>query len=184
MDKLQIVKKCYCVDLNKIQDSWGYSEITVYAENSQKAKSALLNEVKWMGMKRSYTDDEVDYLTLPVKRNAIGDIVIFEGQEIKRWEVNEKIKEREFNAQLDLILNDKTVTHCHIRKGGRYYCDRHCGYTERLTKAGVYSKEEAIREARSCHGEVLAIPIDIPSHNKSIEAEIKDLQSRLIKQDA
>jgi hypothetical protein len=81
-------------------------------------------------------------------------------------------------AQINKIANNKKITHCYIYKRG-YYRPDHCGYTDRQTRAGVYSKQEAIDEAQHCD-EVTIIPIDIAEHNKNIVEEIKELSTRLI----
>lgn len=60
-----------------------------------------------------------------------------------------------------------------------YYKPNSCGYTDYTTCAGIYTKEEAVQEARSVD-EIHILPIDLKSHNEKLENEIKSLQSRLI----
>ena len=79
---------------------------------------------------------------------------------------------------LNQIIKSKKVTHCYIYKRG-YYRPNHCGYTDRPSRAGVYSKEEAVECALKC-SELTLIPIDIVEHNRMIAKEIKELSTRFI----
>ena len=81
-------------------------------------------------------------------------------------------------SELKKIANNKKIRFCYIRKGP-YYRPNACGYTDFITKAGVYTKEEAIKRAESCK-ELTIIPVNIDEHNKFIVDEVKDLLSRHI----
>lgn len=81
-------------------------------------------------------------------------------------------------ASINKILNDKKTTHCYIYKGG-YYRPNSCGYTDRVTRAGVYTKEDAIRHHEHCDSLKL-IPINNSEHNNLILDEIKELLTRII----
>jgi len=81
-------------------------------------------------------------------------------------------------SEINKIAKNKQITHCYIRKGA-YYRPNSIGYTEFTHRAGVYTKEEAIRHAEGC-SDVLIIPIHIPTHNKILTDEIKDILSRII----
>ncbi|PTX14418.1 hypothetical protein C8N40_11183 [Pontibacter mucosus] len=76
------------------------------------------------------------------------------------------------------VAKNKKVTHCYISKGS-YYRPNYCGYTDYTTRAGVYTKEEALKCAANC-SELTLVPIDIAKHNQRIMAEIKDLSTRII----
>ena len=80
-------------------------------------------------------------------------------------------------GDLNKIAKNKNITHCYIRKGS-YYRPESCGYTDYITKAGVYKKEYAISLA--INPELTIIPIDKNEHNKAIVDEVKDLMSRYI----
>jgi hypothetical protein len=47
----------------------------------------------------------------------------------------------------------------YLVKDGFYYRADSRGYTDNVEKAGIFSKEEAIREEQSCHGEVKKIKL-------------------------
>lgn len=82
------------------------------------------------------------------------------------------------NAEIKKITNSKKMTHFYIRKGP-FYRPNGCGYTDFITDAGVYTKEEAINSATHCR-DIDLIPIDILAHNKRIVDKIKELATRII----
>lgn len=83
-------------------------------------------------------------------------------------------------AQISKIVRNSKITHCYIYKTCRgYYMSDYCGYTDSRTKAGVYFKEDAVKEAERCE-DITILPINIIDHNKNIVDAIKDLSTRLI----
>jgi hypothetical protein len=76
------------------------------------------------------------------------------------------------------VAKNNKITHCYIRKGA-YYRPNKCGYTDYITRAGVYTKEDALLSAEHCN-ELELLPIDVNEHNRMIMAEIKDLSTRII----
>lgn len=81
--------------------------------------------------------------------------------------------------QLNEIKDDKNITHCYIRKNGSYYRQFGRGYTDYVKEAGVFIKEDALRQSESC-SELDIIPINITEHNNMILLEVRDLLSRYI----
>lgn len=81
-------------------------------------------------------------------------------------------------TDINRIVKNKQITHCYIYKGG-YYRPNSCGYTDIVTRAGVYSKEDAIKHHEHCDI-VKLIPINNSEHNNLILNEIKDLLTRII----
>ena len=80
--------------------------------------------------------------------------------------------------ELDKILKNPKVKFCYISKGS-FYGPNHCGYTERICKAGVYTKEDAVASAMRCT-DLYVQPIDISEHNDMIMKEVKELLTRFI----
>ena len=80
--------------------------------------------------------------------------------------------------EINKLLKDKNITHCYIRKGA-YYRPDSCGYTDYVTKAGIYEKTVAIEHAKRCE-ELTLIPINNSEHNTRIISEVNDLLSRYI----
>lgn len=94
---------------------------------------------------------------------------------MKDWRpIPMKRSERSRLAYINRIERDYKVTHCYIVKGGYYYRENSCGYTEYREAAGIYSKDEAIKICRACSIEV-PIPINISEHNNMILTRIKEL---------
>jgi len=86
------------------------------------------------------------------------------------------------NTELNRISKNKKIKFCYIRKGP-YYRPGAAGYTDYVTKAGVYTKEDAISHAMHCR-ELDLIPINIEEHNNQIMEAVEDLLTRYIKTDA
>lgn len=82
------------------------------------------------------------------------------------------------DKELNKIRKDKKITHYYIRKGP-YYRPGACGYTDHITKAGVYAKEDALSHAEHCR-ELSLVPVEIAKHNGYIMEEVKDLLSRIM----
>ena len=122
--------------------------------------------------------DDVTYTNIPVIRCKEVDLVEFEGHNITRNKIADLLKDRERSKMLDDLMEDETKQFFYIRKGG-YYRPHSSGYTDMRHRAGVYDKKRAIKSARMCKDLVL-IPINIEEHNKMIQDEIDDLETRLI----
>lgn len=83
------------------------------------------------------------------------------------------------DREINKIVKDNNIKYCYIKKGA-YYRPRSSGYTDYITKAGVFTKDEARIHATDCR-EIIIIPIDIKEHNSIIFEEIKELVDRIIK---
>lgn len=172
------IKKAYQVDLSKIEEGYLYSDLIIHADNRNQAKSHLLSENKYEGLRLRGSDDEVTYLTIPVIRAKECDKYIFESQEKTKHEIDEILYERKREAKLNSFLTDPKITHCYIRKGS-YYRPNSCGYTDYKHLAGVYSIKEGVSDAKSCRDIYLEI-IDVEKHNNMVIDMINELKSRII----
>lgn len=173
-----VLSKAYEIDFSRIEDGFLYSQSICYAKNRNEAKSILLNENRYEGLCIKGTNDEVDYLTIPVVRCKNSDKVIFEGKEVVRSSIDELITERERIAKLDEIANNPNIKYCYIIKGN-YYRPNSCGYTSLRFEAGVYPKDKAVSHAKSVR-EIRLEWVDIEEHNKMINQKIAELQGRLL----
>lgn len=173
-----IVSKAYEIDLDKLDEGYLSDSIICYAENSNKAKTKLLKQIRYDDWKLKYSSEELNYLNIPVKRKKSSDKVIFEGKEVLRCSIDELISERERVAKLDEISNNPNIKYCYIIKGS-YYRPNSCGYTSLRFEAGVYPKDEAVSHAKSVR--VIRLEwVDIEEHNKMINQKIAELQGRLL----
>lgn len=180
MEKLKRVKNGYKIDFTKIEDGYLTYEIGVSADNFSKARSLLLDKIKYDSWKLKYTEEDVSFINIPVVRCKAYDTFEFEGQELQKYEIERIIARRKRFAELDAILDDLSVDYCYIMKRGVYYKPNNCGYTQRKADAGVYTKFEAVSDAKSCE-DLFVIPINIEEHNAIICAEIEKLTEKLIK---
>lgn len=173
-----IVQKAYEIILDRLDEGYLSDHIVCFADSRNKAKARLLSMVKYDDWKLRFIGDELTYLNIPIRRLKSADVVIFEGQEMGRWEIQPLIVKRERLAKLDAILNDPTIKYCYIRKGD-YYRPNAKGYTSNLFEAGVYTKEDAVSKAKSCQ-ELTLVIIDIDVHNKMLTDKINELQVKLL----
>lgn len=173
---MELLNKSWKIDLDRIDEGYLYSDMTVVAKDRNEAKNLLLNEFRY---EIKIDNKDATYLTIPVVRNENGDLFEFEGTARTLFQIEEIKKERLRTTYLDSILSDPKITHCYIKKRGDYYRPDCCGYTQWISRAGVYTKEKAVREAKFCDI-VSAVPIDVEEHNALIKQEIEELQTRII----
>jgi hypothetical protein len=178
-EKRTIATKAYQIDLTRISEGFAYDTIFCHALSINEAKSKLLHKVRYDGMELLYEKEELSYTNIPVIRYKDGDLHEFEGEFITQREIDRIIQKRKRNEYFDTILNNESVSHCYIRKHGSYYRPNASGYTSFQVFAGIYTKDDAVKHGRSCD-DLQIIPIDSAEHNRMIQEEITDIQSRLI----
>jgi hypothetical protein len=179
--KYKIAQKAYEIDFSKIEEGFLYdsSGFITYSETRNKAKTQLLEKAYCESICLRGEEDEVTYLTIPVLRCKEADKYFFEDKQISLYKIEEILSERKRLSVLDGILNNENIKYCYIIKGS-YYRPNACGYTDLKSKAGVYTKEDAVSSAKSCRDIYLEI-IDIKDHNKMIQIEIRDLENKILK---
>jgi len=175
---LEVIEKGYKINFNGIDEGYLAGEEKYCSALSKgKAKSILWERVKYDGW-RLFNGEEVTFLNLPVIRDKEGDKYEFEGSLKTLHQVTCIQAERLRNERLDDILKDENIKFAYIKKGG-YYRPNHCGYTDNRVRAGVYTKQDAVKEARHCK-QVDIVVIDINEHNSLILKEIESLNSRIL----
>lgn len=177
-----ISKKAWCLNLNAIEEGYLHGGFIVLAKNRNQARSKMIEEIKYesIELNKFYNSStEITYLNVPIRRCKECDLVKFEGEELERWRVKNRIDHRLRMKELDSILEDDSVIHVYIKKRGSFYGSNFCGYTGCIEKAGVYKKEEAIKHARSCD-ELLIVPISTEDHNKMLAQKIDALKSKIL----
>jgi ribosomal protein L2 len=176
--KYKIIHKSYEIDLNQIEDGLFTGEITCYAGNMHEAKSKLWNTIKHTNF-RLIDGNELRYSNIPVKRKEEYDLVLFENSETIRHKISDILYKRSKNNEINEILNNDIIKYCYILKGGYYYRNNSCGYTESLLEAGIYEKNDAIKHA-SCCFDLRLVPIDINKHNEMIRNKIDELTKKIL----
>jgi hypothetical protein len=179
MSKYTLAKKAYKINFNRIDEGYLASEQICYENSIGKAKSKLLRNIRYDDLKLKYSNDNINFLNIPVIRFKEADLYHFEDKIISIRAIKGILEERTRIKELDEILLNETIKYCYIKKRGSYYRPNSCGYTDYLAWAGVYSKEEAVSHAKSCD-ELVIIPISIENHNKVINETIADLTTRLL----
>jgi hypothetical protein len=174
----KLSKKAWEINFSEIKEGFYYTREVVYAENRNKAKSALFKRFQYAPLQDNYSDKYFTYLNFPVVRNKEFDKYIFEDKELTIDSIDRILMERARILTLDKMLNDNSIQYCYIKKGS-YYRPNSGGYTDFISKAGVYTKEKAVSYAKSCR-DLKIIPIDIKNHNDIINQEIEELKTRLI----
>lgn len=176
----KLAQKAYEIDFSKIEEGFLYdsSRFITHAKTRNKAKTQLLKEAYCESVCLIGEDDEVNYLTIPVIRCKQADKYFFEDKEMSLHAIEEELTERKRLSDLQEILDNESIKYCYIRKGS-YYKPNSCGYTDFRHRAGIYSKTEAVKHAKSCR-DLDLVEIDIDEHNKMIQSEIQDLQTRIL----
>lgn len=177
--KLQILQKAYHVWHEgmigfgpEIANSIDETEV-VYADKPSEAKTKANDWSNW-----ELNGEEATFIDLKCKRAKAYDVVTFNGKNMKRHLVSSELADIESNKKLDEILANPNIKYCYIYKRG-YYRPNFCGYTDMKHRAGVYTKEEAVKHAKGIR-EIHLERIDIEEHNKMIQDEIKELERKLI----
>jgi hypothetical protein len=178
MGKYKLLKKSYKIDFTKISEGYLSCGESCYADSLNEAKVKLLKQIEYSSWELN-SGNEITYLNIPVIRDQEGDLLEFQGQELTLFAIHDLIRAKERNDMLDAILQNEDAKFCYILKRGEYYRPNSCGYTSFISRAGIFTKEEAVIHAKSCAELALSI-IDIPKHNEIINKEIEDLKLRLI----
>lgn len=176
---MEVKEKAYEINMDEISEGYSWDVIVCHAHNKNQAKVKLLEQVRYEDMKLKYGEEDLSYINIPIKRSHRHDKVIFDDKVVLRHEVESIIKQKEREEKLNAILVDDNIKYCYIKKGGSYYRPNSCGYTEYKYRAGVYKKEEAIKDCLSAQ-ELYVIPINIDEHNKMINSQISELQTRIL----
>lgn len=98
---------------------------------------------------------------------------------MKAWEKKYKAECERRKEYADKLMADSTKTHCYILKGGSFYRPNSQGYTNYQHSAGIFSKQDAIKEYMHCH-ELSIRATTIEEHNKLIRDEIELLTKLLL----
>lgn len=175
---LKVVKKGYEINFSKIEEGYLYDNRTCSTDTLNQAKSILVKENRYENICLMGEDDEVNYLTIPVVRCQPADKYEFEDSLKTIHEIRNILNKRKRLNKLNSFLENPDISYCYIKKGS-YYRPDGCGYTDMRHRAGVYTKQDAVSQAKSVQ-DLYIIPINIEEHNKMINDEIDDLKSRIL----
>jgi hypothetical protein len=179
INKLPIVEKAWSVSAGKFEEPWYHDNGQVYYGTRGQAKQLAIPDND--GGKLS-NGKEVDYLNIPVVRSKEYDKVDFRGEKTSKSDVRNILEKEKLYSEFDKLLEANPNGYAYILKGGYYYGPNYCGYTERQTRAGVYTLKDAISECKgvSLRDHMRPSLINVESHNESIQNEIDSLKSKLL----
>lgn len=147
----------------------------VYAKTPSEAKSKSTEWRDW-----ELDGDTPKWTDAKVKRSKNSDIVIFEGKEVKRYQIESILRTRKRIKKLESFLNDPVLTHCYIMKRGSYYRPGSRGYTSIKHRAGIYTINEGVSDAISCE-DLWLERTSIKDHNDMLEKHIEETKELMIK---
>lgn len=176
-----LAQKAYEIDFSKIEGGFLFDPqmFITYSDTENKAKIDLLKKAIAELITLCGDNEVVTYFNIPVVRCKEEDKYEFEGQNLTKSQIDEIFMERQRISKLEEILNDPKIEFCYIEKG-LYYLPNYRGQTEFKHKAGIYTKEEAVRYAKSCRYITLEA-IDKKCHNFMIKQQIRELETRILK---
>jgi len=175
---MEIRKKAYRLNLDRIINGYEYSSVIAYSETRGKAKEKIAKQIDV----RDYVVDsgeEMNFLNMPIKRSKNNDVYEIDGVLRQKYQFDELELKETHNNNLNKTLNDESISHCFITKGGLYYRDGYCGYSDDFMSAGVYNKIDAVRHARNLPN-IIIVPIDVQDYNNKINDIIENLKSKII----
>ena len=115
-------------------------------------------------------------MDLEVNRAKEYDVVIFRGEEIKRFKIAEIIAKEVRDKRLNDMLKENPGAKAYVKNGnyGSYWGPNHSGYADSVIFAGVYSIDEAVRIvlSSSLDRQESVIIIDTEERNHEIDHEI------------
>lgn len=134
----------------------GFSEITdipsILADSpaEAKAQASLCYDYQINGREVKWTD-------LRVKRKIGSDLILYKGREIRRDEYNSLLQREKLLTNTTKKLEDSEASEFYLQTGivGNclyFWAQDGRGYTCHLERAHLFSKEEAIKQAKSMKG--------------------------------
>jgi hypothetical protein len=185
MEKLKPHLKAYQIKWLPSNDEavvMGWMPQYVVSENEHLARKEALSLLHEHDISEDHFGNEFSYISLRLKRLPELDKFMIGNRVRSREEIDYDRKKDERDEEFKQMLSDNPNGYAYIRKGGYYYQPNHCGYTEYISYAGVYTIQEAVR---ACLGMSLSdymrpILIDVDEHNQMINKQIDGLKTRLI----
>ncbi len=177
-----LAEKAYVINNINFDEPWYCPDKIFYSTTVGKAKLLALNEIRYDGFTDKYTDQDISFLNIRMKRDFDNDKYIVDGilKTKNSIDYDQQVNERKIKYQK--IVADNPNGKAYILKRGSYYMSGWCGYTDYKHKAGIYDVAEAARHVMSCslRDNMHMVLIDPVEHNEMILKEIEALKTRLV----
>lgn len=174
-------QKAWIINTSNFNEPWFAPTDVFYGDTRNEARTEALNHIRHDNF-TDKDDEPIGLLNIRMQRLKGADKILVDGVYKTVADIEYEKQKKEFNEKLDNLIIDNPNGYAYVRKGGSYYRPNSCGYTEFITRAGVYPIKEAVAEVRGCSlsDRMDVILIDIEAHNATLTKEIESLQSRLI----
>jgi len=148
--ELPIIKKAFNVYHRGMLRTYDFYKVSdtpiVHANTSGEAKSkapSVLYDYEIDGEQHNYTD-------IRVKRNKSCDIVLFEGNEVKRWIAEDELKCREVERDILSLPDDEYYyvqdKRSYVGNAVLWWAQDNRGYTTDLNRAHKYTKQDIVKQ--------------------------------------
>ena len=139
---MKIIKKAYICWCSNNTDSY-CREQELYADSANEAKVKHLN---------SYWEDGSTYISIRAKRNPSQDIVDFEGEQDRRYLVEDSIERKKWRQGLEALAKANPNAKCRIYSGQwhSFWRENAGGYTANPQEAGIYTVKDAFERVHHC----------------------------------
>lgn len=188
-----IIKKAWKIKVDDLDEPWHFDDIIEHGETAEKARYALMKSSIRYDMQiiesgaygLSKTMRDVEYKDVKARRCKARDIVLYNGEEIRRDDI-EKVKwveERDKHAYS--VVADTPNAICVVYAGcyNSYWGANRCGYTGSIEHAGKYTAQEArkiVIGSDYSRQETVQV-IDVEKYNNDIDTKIVELQNQIEK---
>ena len=179
---MKIIKKAYRVRVKDLSEPWYYDEIVGHGNTPGEAKSDAWANSELKYAEKLYGGGDVTFLDLKAKRAKQYDVVEFEGDEVKRYEVErlEGMRNRDEESLKLVTENPDSLFLVYNGSYGSYWGSNRRGYTSKRYLAGKYSGEEAYKIVKGsdfARREVVEL-LDPAKINLEITKEVYKLQEQ------
>jgi len=169
--------KAWQLDMSVINEGYLYEEAIVIANTRGKAKSKFLR--KFRDSMVLSNGEELSFTKIYIFLRRDLKPTLYDGEWITKAAFDSIMEEESRKNDLELLRDNESVKYCFIKKRGMFYRENSCGYTHNKLEAGVYTKKDALAEARHC-SDLTLVSVDVNSYNTLLKERVEFLKSKLL----
>lgn len=176
-------EKAWIVNRSNFSEPWHVEDTAFYGKTMSKAKAEAFKSFRYdsWNVRNPNTDEweELTYLNLKMSRAEYFDKYVLNGEVLTKSRIEDKVKTKEREIELNQLILDNPDAYVYIKKGGYYYRSNNSGYTEYELFAGVYPIRDGVRTVlNSSLGDYRRVVlIDKEKHNERIDEYILKLEN-------